>query len=386
MESATKRAFTLLEIVSRSTTNENEAVNAARQLGRIAASAGGFDKLFAVAPPATIRLPIQSFNESRRNGIVAEQERDEALKRVSVLEEQVSRLTVEKAGMKQEIIALKNAMKTTLTTKNPSGTLPFEEFARQADTVLGVKNWRQEFCQQTGIDLILLKRAANNGFASEDLVKLLPTLKNSRRAPFTPAEVNTLREWATDFGDPELAEKATEAFGRIITVSALRKLRTDLRGGNGWFGASAYNGPLPVVKRESTNRAGSDGRNASFPWSKYPELELMVCKNYLKRKRESAAAMARIVSEKTGMKVNEGQIKQRCDNAGPPASMLETVTGVGPLSWVELWKLGSDIRARAWKAKAFEILGEPPVQAGFSISHIAQNKIDRLRNEARLSR
>jgi hypothetical protein len=391
MEGATKRAFTLLEIVSRSSTNENEAISAARQLGRMKDAAGGFDKLFAVSPPASIRLPIQSFNESRRSGIVAEQERDEALKKVAKLEAEVSRLTVENAELKESLAGTKAAMKATIR-KRSDGTMPFKEFAYKAVQNLGTKSWRQDFCNQTGVDANALARAAASGIAGAELVDLLSGLKRVNKATFSPADVMVLREWAAELSDEEMATRAESPEfkhlfpDRIITAGMIKKLRADLKGGHGLFGATAYGGKLPVPKRQVSARPPIDGRNAPFPWNKYPEIERRVCENYLKRIRVSASIMATEITKETGIQVNEGQIKQRCDNAGPPLVMQREITGVDELTWIELWKLGSDISPRAWKKTAFEILGVESVQAGYPISHIPANKVQKLREAARKAR
>lgn len=380
MSGDSKRAFTLLEIATRETSNENEALSAARQLGKMARGVGGVETLFGPRPNPS-RIPLQSFNAARRADQEMVREREEAKARIADLEAQVSRLTMQKNALETEVENLKAALRDR-PLKHRDGTMPFRDFSHKVQTLLGDTKWRQEFSHQTGVDANAINRAAVSGVVPSEWVEMLSRLKlprkaTERKAAFSPDEVKAIRGWADTMNDEDIARKATLEFSRFITQNAIKKLRTDLRGGNRRYSDSAYGGPLPIA---------NSTRNSNFPWVRFPEIELRVCQNYLKTNRRSAAELAKEITEETGIQVNEGTIKQRCDNAPPPAVMLKGITEKGPLTSIELWYQGSSIRKRAWKSMAFEIMQVPSRTIYAPLDDIPSEAVDRLREAGRMAR
>ena len=373
MNEGMERAFTLLEIVTRASTHDGEALNAARQLGKMSERVGGLKKLFPSGSQNSAYSPPLSFNESRRQTENLERERDEARARVQKSEADNSRLLAQNAQLHEENARLKSVLADRVSKKTPDGQMPFNDFVYKVKIILGTSEWRQEFERQTGFDQNAIARAARDGVVSSEFVATLTALRPKHKASFSIEEVRDIRKWNRTHNDIEIAEKATNKFGRVITTAMLRKLRTDLRMQNGAFADKAYGGPIVF---------GS--RNAVFQWDQFPELEKLVCDNQFISNRKSAIELSKIVSQRSGIVVKDGAIKQRCDNAGPPEYMIKGITGVGPLTWPELWYLGAKLRKRGWKQNVFTYLGVAQRSGGESLADIPQDSVESLRRTAKL--
>lgn len=373
MKEGMERAFTLLEIVTRASTHDGEALNAARQLGKMSERMGGLKKLFPSGSQTSTYTPPLSFNESRRQTESLERERDEFRARVQKSEADNSRLLGQVAQLQEENSRLKSVLADRVGKKVQDGSMSFRDFSFKVQTILGASGWRQEFEQQTGFDENAIERARRDGTAPPEFVATIATLRTKHKASFSIEEVHDIRKWYRSNNDIEIAEKATNKFGRVITTAMLRKLRTDLRMHNGAFADKAYGGPIVF-----------GNRNAVFQWDQFSELEKLVCDNQFIPNRKSAIELSKIVSQRSGIVVKDGAIKQRCDNAGPPEYMIKGITGVGPLTWPELWYLGAKLRKRGWKQNVFTYLGVAQRSGGVSLDDIPQDSVESLRRTAKL--
>ncbi len=352
-------AQALVDIIVRKTSNPNEQEAALNGLRRMVDKAGGVQILFgngrggASAPP-----PITSFNATRTAMRDLEDEITRLKTTISGYESRVSTLTVEVARLTEENTVLRSSMKKTITTKD-DGSMPYRDFSYRVEQILGTQGWNAEFVRQTGIDLRVLTRARVNGTAPKELVDHLPALKTPTLHVFSPEEVRQLRLWSRRFSDHQLAEQATRHNfrGGVITTPALiRKLRTDLKMGNGIYGNDEYrDSDGSRVLRNATGRAVARPR---FLWSEHPEVEDAVARRFIAG--DSANDIAKYAAKATGHDISANQITQRVYNSLPPRSLITHVKTEGPLTWEEVWLIFKTISpGKTWMSDARRALGFP---------------------------
>lgn len=312
------RALRLLDIVARATTNEGEAVNAARQLSRMAESAGGIERLLGIDAHHNIAVPqlrVTSFTERKRE--------------ISDLERKLA----DSEHARRELQSrLNHALQELASVRS--------ELSRSAK----------------------------------------PATTTPRRAAFSPDEVLKIRTWAREFSDHSIAELASSDFGRSITTDMIKRLRVDIKAGNGAYADRiSYGRPLPTCQRD---------RAESFPWSKYPDFELEVCESYIDKNDNymSASDMANYLSTHTGLAVTEGMVKQRRHNNAPPRSLISAIPKNGPLTWKELWFIGALMGNRAWGVnikKLFQQLELPSLQVRDPLTGLTPENIEAIRQYGR---
>lgn len=387
----------LLATATHPTTPDAEALAAARKLGNIIAKNGGTvaSAFGLTAARPGFEAPM-SFNQKRQLHQELQEKLDKAEFRIEELERE---LTTARGTIEEQIERIET-LKVAIADKT-SKTASYVEFANRARVILGLNTgWVQEFCRQSGISENVLTNARVSGTVSKALLDMLPKLKpvrnfseEGRALAFSIKEVAFIRKLAGVKPDGEIAEKATEEFGRHITEGHIRKLRSNLKNRTGGYTDPAYGGALPGM-------FGSTTRRGQFNWNLFPDLEFYVCQQFING--VGASTLAKQASEETGFDISANQITQRVYNSAPPTKLIKAPKDSGELTWEEVWLIGHARVKRAktgkgWLAPSLKALGIDPAGGqsgtltgsdnrarksiiGSSLKHLDPELVEKFRN------
>jgi hypothetical protein len=88
---------------------------------------------------------------------------------------------------------------------------------------------------------------------------------------------------------------------------------------------------------------------ASFPWEKYPEIEVRAFEMRFKEKKPVATIIDYILQHCPEAEDNTTFVNQRFVHNRPSSSFnIEVKTGSEPIDWAELWKIGTCERTDRW--------------------------------------
>lgn len=389
------RAISLLTLACHPNTPSAEALAALKQLGKVADKNGGLGALFVPTPSSSIPM---SYNDTQNKFSDMEQKLVALQLSNERLENEVSRLLLENSDLNEKNTRLREAARDRFGRVREDGSMPYDEFVFRVERILG-KVWVDQFHEQTGIGHSELSKMRLSGVATPRAIryihKLEPIIEKPNDTKFwSVEEVAIIRKISpTVFTDIELAKKASEEITntlheRIITESQIKKLRIDSKNTNGVFKFSGYGGKREIKLGQAKNPRGRPPlkKRTTFSWIRYPDVEMMVCNNFLKPESErlSINEIAKQANQQMGTNLTSAYINKRLKSV-PPRRMINEIITSGETCWKELWYLGSKLDKKDWHTVLFSELNHHPITIGEDVSGIPIHKLDILREKVRFS-